>query len=182
MRLHDLKAPKGANRARKRVGRGESSGWGKFSGRGSGGTGQRSGRGKPSAGFEGGQTPMYRRMPKRGFTNIFAKRWAVVNLDLLKKHFAAGGEVSLESLRAAGLAAKRDEGVRVLGRGEIDFALNIKADHVSAAAKAKIEAAGGKVDLVPERAKWARKSSEGKGKAQSKSKSDETSGAPGATS
>ena len=76
MRLHNLKAPKGGNKRRKRVGRGESSGLGKTSGSGLGGQGTRSGTGKPAPGFEGGQTPMYRRMPKRGFVNIFAKKWA----------------------------------------------------------------------------------------------------------
>lgn len=148
MRLHDLSAPKGANKKRKRVGRGESSGWGKFSGRGSGGTGQRSGRGKPAPGFEGGQTPMYRRMPKRGFTNIFAKPWAVVNLDLLASYFGAGATVNMETLRKAGLAAKKDAGVRVLGRGEIGHALTVEAHHFSASAKKKIEAAGGKAIVV----------------------------------
>jgi len=154
MRLHELKSPKGANKKHKRVGRGESSGWGKFSGRGSGGQGSRSGRGKPRLGFEGGQTPMYRRMPKRGFVNIFAKSWAVVNLDLLAKHFGAGAEVNLETLRHKGLAAKKDDGVRVLGRGEIEHALNIEAHHFSKTAREKIEKAGGTATVVgaPEKA------------------------------
>ena len=148
MRLHDLRAPEGANRNRKRVGRGESSGYGKFSGRGSGGTGQRSGRGKPARGFEGGQTPMFRRMPKRGFVNIFAKRWAVLNVDTLARYFGAGATVDLDALRAAGLASKNHDGFRVLGRGELSVALQVQAHHFSASAKQKIEAAGGKATEV----------------------------------
>ena len=148
MRLHDVKAPKGANKNTKRVGRGESSGWGKFAGRGMGGQGTRSGTGKPGPAFEGGQTPMYRRMPKRGFINIFAKNWAEVNIELLVRHFGAGDEVSLEALRQKGLAAKKSDGFRVLGRGELDFALTIEADHFTAGAKTKIEAAGGKAIVI----------------------------------
>lgn len=152
MRLHDLSAPKGANKRRKRVGRGEASGHGKFSGRGSGGTGQRSGRGKPGLGFEGGQTPMYRRLPKRGFTNIFAKKWAVVNLDTLAKRFGAGATVDFDALRHAGLVAKGDDGVRVLGRGDLPHALTVRAQHFSDTAKQKIEAAGGQAVVVETRA------------------------------
>ncbi len=144
MQLHDLRAPKGANRKRKRVGRGEASGWGKTAGRGQGGQGQRSGKGKPGLGFEGGQMPMYRRMPKRGFVNIFRKSWAEVNVDTLAKHFAAGAKVDLEVLRKAGLAKKKSAGVRILGRGEISHALTIEADHFTAKAREKITAAGGK--------------------------------------
>ncbi len=143
MQLHDLKAPKGANRKRKRIGRGESSGWGKTSGRGQGGQGQRSGKGKPGLGFEGGQMPMYRRMPKRGFVNIFRKSWAEINIDTLAKRFADGAKVDLEVLRQAGLAKKKSDGVRVLGRGEISHALTIEANHFTATAREKIESAGG---------------------------------------
>src|SRR5690348_13702572 len=155
MRLHDLKAPKGANKKRKRVGRGEASGHGKFSSRGSGGTGQRSGRGKPGLGFEGGQVPMYRRLPKRGFTNIFAKKWAVVNLDVLAKTFAKGATVDFEALRQSGLAAKTDDGVRVLGRGDLSHALTVHAHHFSESAKQKIEAAGGRAVVVAAQAEKA---------------------------
>jgi len=144
MLLSNLHAPRGANRKRKRVARGESSGHGKTAGRGGKGQTARTGKGKPRRGFEGGQMPMYRRMPKRGFTNIFAKTWAVVNLDTLAQHFGAGLEVDLKALHAAGLAAKTVDGFRVLGRGELAHALTIKADHFSASAKQKIEAAGGK--------------------------------------
>jgi large subunit ribosomal protein L15 len=144
MRLSDLHAPDGANRKRKRVARGESSGHGKTAGRGGKGQTARTGKGKPRRGFEGGQMPMFRRMPKRGFTNIFAKSWAVVNLDTLAQHFGSGSQIDLEALHAAGLAAKTVDGFRVLGRGELQYALTIKADHFSASAKQKIEAAGGK--------------------------------------
>ena len=116
MQLHELKAPKGANKNRRRVGRGESSGWGKTAGRGHKGQGARTGKGKTFAGFEGGQMPMYRRMPKRGFTNIFAKNWAEVNVDMLQRFFKADDVVSLETLRGVGLAAKKHDGVRILGR------------------------------------------------------------------
>src|SRR5687767_6190226 len=142
MRLHDIKVPRGATQVRKRVGRGESSGMGKTSGKGGKGQTARTGKGKPRRGFEGGQTPMYRRMPKRGFTNIFAKKWAEVNVDTLAKYFQAKAEVTLAALQAAGLAPRYADGMRVLGRGEIKHALSITADHFSASAKEKIEASG----------------------------------------
>ena len=145
MQLHDLHAPKGANKNRRRVGRGESSGWGKTAGRGHKGQGARTGKGKTFAGFEGGQMPMYRRMPKRGFTNIFAKNWAEVNVDMLQRFFKADDVVSLESLRGVGLAAKKHDGVRILGRGELNIALKVEVAHVTAGAKKKIEEAGGSV-------------------------------------
>ena len=148
MQLHNLRAPAGANRKRKRVGRGESSGWGKTAGRGHKGQGARSGKGKPGPGFEGGQNPMYRRMPKRGFTNIFAKNWAEVNLDMLTKFFGADDVINLESLRAVGLAKNRDAGVRILGRGDLTVALKVEVSHVTAGAKKKIEAAGGSITIV----------------------------------
>lgn len=144
MRLHDLKAPVGSSRGRKRVGRGESSGWGKTSGRGGKGQTARTGKGKPRRGFEGGQMPMHRRMPKRGFTNIFAKRWAEINLDVLAKYFpTAGSRVDFAAMRAAGLAGNNCAGFRVLGRGEIGHALHVTADHFSTSAREKILAAGG---------------------------------------
>ena len=148
MQLNDLSAPKGANKNRKRVGRGESSGWGKTSGRGMNGQGSRSGTGKPGPGFEGGQTPMYRRMPKRGFTNALAKSYAEVNLDILCRFFESGAEVNMEALRAVGLAKNTSDGIRILGRGEIGYPLAITANHFTASAKKKIEAAGGQAVLV----------------------------------
>ena len=150
MRLNDLKAPIGANKKRKRVGRGESSGHGKTAGRGGKGQSARTGKGKPRRGFEGGQMPMYRRMPKRGFVNTFATPVVAVNVDTLADRFQAGQTVDLAALRNLGLATTRDHGVRVLGRGDIKHAITVKADHFSASAKQKIEAAGGQaLDLAP---------------------------------
>jgi large subunit ribosomal protein L15 len=145
MQLHDLKAPEGANKKRKRVGRGESSGHGKTAGRGGKGQTARTGKGKPGHGFEGGQMPMYRRMPKRGFNNIFAKPTVEVNIDVLAAHFAAGAVVDLAALREAGLATRKIVVFRVLGRGDLPHALTVKADHITAGAKEKIQKAGGTV-------------------------------------
>lgn len=156
MQLNQIKAPVGANKKRKRVGRGESSGHGKTSSRGGKGQSARTGKGKVGLGFEGGQTPMYRRMPKRGFTNIFAVRWAEINVDMLADHFKAGATVNLDALKAAGLASTRDEGLRVLARGELKHALKITANHFSASAKQKIEAAGGSCAVIEKRPTWTR--------------------------
>ncbi len=156
MYLHTLKAPVGANKKRKRVGRGESSGHGKTAGRGGKGQTARTGKGKPGRGFEGGQMPMFRRMPKRGFANIFAKKWAVVNLDMLAKHFKSGSSVDLGALVGVGLGSKNMDGVRVLGRGEISYPLTVTANHFSATAKQKIEAAGGKTVEIAEKPVWTR--------------------------
>ncbi len=157
MRLCSLKAPAGANKKRKRVGRGESSGHGKTAGRGGKGQTARTGKGKPGHGFEGGQMPMYRRMPKRGFVAPFAPNWVEVNLDVLESHFAAVASVDFAALVAAGLASKNADGFRVLGRGELSRALNVTADHFSASAKQKIEAAGGTANEIVPRAKYVRK-------------------------
>lgn len=143
--LHDLRCPYGANKKHKRVGRGESSGHGKTAGRGGKGQTARTGKGKPGAGFEGGQMPMYRRMPKRGFTNKFRRRAAEVNVGLLEAHFAAGAEVTLEAVQQAGLASGRAVMLRILGEGSLGHALHVAADHVTAGAREKIQAAGGKV-------------------------------------
>lgn len=143
MQHHDLGAPLGANRRRKRVGRGESSGHGKTAGRGGKGQTARTGTGKPALGFEGGQMPMYRRMPKRGFTNIFAIKTAEINLDLIGVHFSADEVVSLQSLQAKRLASRGHKRLRVLARGEVGSKLRIEAHHITAAARAKVEAAGG---------------------------------------
>lgn len=143
MQLHDLKAPKGANKRHKRVGRGESSGHGKTAGRGGKGQTARTGKGKPGLGFEGGQMPMYRRMPKRGFKNIFRVKSAEINLDVLSERFKAGDVVTLETLREVGLASRTDLKLRILGRGELKHALKVTADHFTASAKEKIEKAGG---------------------------------------
>lgn len=148
MGLHDLHAPRGATHKRTRVGRGESSGHGKTSGRGGKGQTARTGKGKPGRGFEGGQMPMYRRMPKRGFTNVFAKEWAVVNVDSLGKVFAAGAIVDTAALIQVGLATRRVAGLRILGRGELALALEVRAHHFSESARSKIEGSGGKAVVL----------------------------------
>jgi large subunit ribosomal protein L15 len=150
MQLHNMTAPTGANKKRKRVGRGESSGHGKTAGRGGKGQTARTGKGKPGRGFEGGQMPMYRRMPKRGFAVPFPKDWVEVNVDVLAAHFVSGAEVNFASLVGAGLASKNADGFRVIGRGDLTNALKVTANHFSASAKQKIEAAGGSaVEIVP---------------------------------
>lgn len=147
MRLHDLKPNPGAKHRRKRLGIGESSGKGKTSGKGHKGQKARSG-GSIRPGFEGGQMPIYRRLPKRGFTNAaFKTIFGVVNLDSLEKHFSAGDTVSEDSLRKVGLINGRFDGVKVLGRGTITKSLTIQVDEVSASAREKIEKAGGAIAL-----------------------------------
>ncbi len=146
MRLHDLKPNEGAKRRRKRLGRGESSGTGKTAGRGHKGQKSRSGGGV-RIGFEGGQMPIYRRLPKRGFNNAqFKTVYAVVNVGLLEERFEAGATIDEAALREAGIVKGRYDGLKVLGDGEISKALTVNADRVSASAKAKIEAAGGAVN------------------------------------
>ncbi len=144
MKLDDLRPARGTRRARKRVGRGPGSGNGKTSGRGHKGQGARSGGGvRP--GFEGGQMPLTRRVPKRGFRNPFRTRYVPVNLDGLDL-FDAGQEVSPESLREKGLA--RRGLVKILGRGELSKPLTVKAHGFSRSARQKIEAAGGRVEVL----------------------------------
>lgn len=145
MRLHTLKPNPGAKHRRKRLGIGESSGKGKTSGKGHKGQKARSG-GSLRPGFEGGQMPLYRRLPKRGFNNAaFRNTYGVVNLDALEKHFSANDLVSVESLRKSGLIKGRFDGVKILGRGELTKSLTIQANEVSASAREKIEKAGGKI-------------------------------------
>ncbi len=147
MELKDLHPAEGSRRSRKRVGRGIGSGRGKTSGRGMNGQKSRAGGGK-GAGFEGGQTPLARRLPKLpGFTNINRVEYVPVNVSRLEEKFEAGAVVDGASLKAAGIIKHADDLVKVLGDGEITKALTIKVDKVSASAKAKIEAAGGKVEL-----------------------------------
>ncbi|MCY4489470.1 MAG: 50S ribosomal protein L15 [Deltaproteobacteria bacterium] len=144
MDLSELHPAKGTRHAKKRVGRGQGSGTGKTSGRGHKGQGSRSGGGvKP--GFEGGQMPLIRRVPKRGFHNLFRTEYTPVNLDGLGG-FEAGAEVSRETLREKGLL-KRGL-VKILGRGEIDRPLTVKVHGVSQSARQKIEAAGGSVEVL----------------------------------
>lgn len=144
--LSNLSPPKGATRPRKRVGRGPGSGLGKTAGRGQKGQKSRSGGSVPP-GFEGGQMPLSRRLPKRGFRNKFRTRVAIVNLDKLTS-FEAGATVDEASLKEAGLVGGRYDVIKVLGEGDLDRALTVKVHRVSAGAKQKIEQAGGKVEVV----------------------------------
>ncbi|CAJ1226522.1 50S ribosomal protein L15 [Lactiplantibacillus xiangfangensis] len=143
MKLHELTPSEGSRFSRRRIGRGDSSGQGKTSGRGQ--KGQKA-RGKVRVGFEGGQMPLYRRIPKRGFTNINRKEYAVVNLDSLNR-FDDGAEVTPESLKEAGLV-KKSSAVKVLGNGKLNKKLTVKASKFSATAVAAIEAAGGKTEVI----------------------------------
>lgn len=144
MILNDLRPPKGATKNKKRVGRGESSGWGKTSGRGHKGQKARAG-GYHKVGFEGGQMPLARRLPKRGFHNPFRKEYAIVNLSDLEKLDSSVTEVDIQVLIEKGVVKKELAGLKVLGNGELTKALTITAKKFSEAAKAKIEKAGGKV-------------------------------------
>ncbi|MDH7486678.1 MAG: 50S ribosomal protein L15 [Anaerolineae bacterium] len=148
MKLHDLRPAQGAKKKRKRVGRGIAAGQGKTAGRGTKGQNARSGGGvRPY--FEGGQLPFVRRFPhQRGFVNIWRVEHAAVNLYRLKG-FQAGSEVSPETLAAAGILKSPEQAVAILGQGEIDRPLTVKAHRVSASARAKIEAAGGSVEILP---------------------------------
>lgn len=145
MRLNDLAPEPGARKSRKRIGRGVGSGWGKTAGRGSKGQNSRSGGGvRP--GYEGGQMPIHRRLPKRGFTNIFKKTYAVINIRDLAK-MESGSIVDEAVLVRAGLIKGRRDGVKLLGQGEIDIPLTVKIDLVSQSARQKIESAGGTVEV-----------------------------------
>ncbi len=146
MKLHDLRPDPGSRKKRKRVGRGTGSGHGKTAGRGTKGQGARSGGGKGPY-FEGGQLPLVRRLPfKRGFTNINKVYFKTVNVDQLVERFAPGAEVDPVSLALVGLIKKPTDPVVILGRGEIEYALTVKANRFSKTAKTKIEAAGGSVE------------------------------------
>ncbi|MDL4841403.1 50S ribosomal protein L15 [Aquibacillus rhizosphaerae] len=145
MKLHELK-PSQARKERNRVGRGMSSGNGKTSGRGHKGQNSRSGGGvRP--GFEGGQMPLFQRLPKRGFTNIHRKEFAIVNLDALNK-FEEGTEITPELLLETGVVSKVKAGIKVLGNGSIEKKLTVKAHKFSASAKEAIEAAGGQTEVI----------------------------------
>ena len=146
MEIQDLQPAEGSRHSRTRVGRGSGSGHGKTAGRGMNGQKSRAGGGKGN-GFEGGQTPLARRLPKLpGFTNINRVEYLPVNVARLEEKFEAGAVVDGASLKAAGIIKHEDALVKVLGDGEITKALTVKVDKVSASAKAKIEAAGGKVE------------------------------------
>jgi large subunit ribosomal protein L15 len=145
--LSQLKAPVGSSRKRKRVGRGQGSGWGKTAGRG--GKGQKARTGNMRfEGFEGGQMPLQRRMPKFGFVNPFRREMAEINLGDIEAHFQAGASVDADALEQKGLLKARRDGLKVLGNGALTKALNVKADRFSASAKAAIEKAGGKVEII----------------------------------
>ena len=143
--LSNIRRPKRANEKKKRVGRGMGSGMGKTSTRGHKGQGSRSGS-RTMRGFEGGQMPLHRRLPKRGFTNIFRIDYAVVNLSSLAE--LGQKEVTPESLREAGLVKSRNARVKVLGDGELKGAINVRAHKFSKSAQEKITAAGGKTEVI----------------------------------
>ena len=145
MKLHELKPAIGSTTAPKRLGRGVGSGLGKTSGKGHKGAKARSGGGK-RPGFEGGQMPLTRRLPKRGFTNIYRKEYATVNVSALEC-FEDGATVTAEALKDAGLIKKTLDGVKILGGGELTKKLTVSVDKVTESAKEKIEAAGGKVEM-----------------------------------
>lgn len=146
MKLFELAPSEGSVKDRKRVGRGHGSGSGKTSGRGHKGQKARSGGGV-RIGFEGGQMPIYRRLPKRGFTNIFAKEYAEVKISDLNK-FEADAVVDAAALKEAGIIKKACDGIKVLGNGELNVKLTVKAHKFTETAKQKIEAAGGKVEVM----------------------------------
>ena len=147
MSLDKLKPADRSKFKKKRVGRGPGSGLGKTSGRGHKGAQSRSGYGF-KRGFEGGQMPLHRRVPKRGFTNIFRTEYDVVNLDQLESRFDAGASVTPETLRAAGLVSSKTSLVKVLARGEVTKALNVQAHKFSGKAAEKLAAAGGKAEAI----------------------------------
>ncbi|MDI3508209.1 MAG: large subunit ribosomal protein [Clostridiales bacterium] len=146
MKLHELKAVEGARKSPKRVGRGTGSGLGTTSGRGNKGQNARSGGGvRP--GFEGGQMPLTRRLPKVGFTNIFAKEYAEVNVDALER-FDNGAEITPEVLKQEGVIKNIKDGVKILGDGQLTKSLTVKAHKFSKTAQQKIESAGGKAEVI----------------------------------
>ena len=146
MKLHELSPPSGSRKSKRRLGRGVGSGRGKTAGRGTKGYNSRSGGGvRP--GYEGGQMPLQRRLPKRGFTNIFRKKIAVLNIRDLSD-FESGSVVDKAALVSAGLVKGRQDGIKLLGHGEVSIALNVKLNQVSKKAREKIEAAGGSVEVI----------------------------------
>ncbi|MBU8908598.1 50S ribosomal protein L15 [Desertibacillus haloalkaliphilus] len=146
MKLHELKPAEGSRKERNRVGRGPASGNGKTSGRGHKGQKARSGGGvRP--GFEGGQNPIYRRLPKRGFTNPTRKEFAIVNVEKLNS-FDANTEVTPELLLETGIVSSAKDGIKILGNGKLEKSLTVKANKFSASAVEAIEAAGGKTEVI----------------------------------
>jgi large subunit ribosomal protein L15 len=146
MKLNELSPAKGSRKAPNRLGRGVGSGSGKTAGRGTKGYNSRSGGGvRP--GYEGGQMPLHRRLPKRGFANMFRKNIAVINIRDLKR-FDKGSVVDETALVPAGLVSGKRDGIKLLAHGEIDYALDIKLSKISQSAREKVEAAGGKVEVI----------------------------------
>ena len=146
MKLNELSPAPGSVREHYRKGRGHASGNGKQAGRGHKGQNARTGGGvRP--GFEGGQMPLYRRLPKRGFTNIFAKQYVTINVEVLER-FENGTEITAEVLKEAGVISKVLDGVKFLGRGELTKKLDVKVANYTASAKEKIEKAGGKAEVI----------------------------------
>ena len=146
MKLHEMKYTEGARRNYKRIGRGQGSGHGKTAGKGNKGQNARSGGGV-ALGFEGGQTPIWRRLPKRGFTNFTRKEYSIVNVELLNR-FEEGTEVTPELLKQAGLVRKELDGIKILGVGELQKKLTVKANKFSKSAVEAIEKAGGKAEVI----------------------------------
>ena len=147
MKLYELQPAAGSVKDVKRIGRGHGSGSGKTAGKGHKGQKARSG-GSIRPGFEGGQMPLQRRMPKRGFNNIFATVYATVNVSALEERFEAGAVVDADSLKACGLIKDAKDGIKVLGNGELTKSLTVKAAKFTAAAQEKIEKAGGKAEVI----------------------------------
>ena len=146
MKLHELKPAEGSRKGRKRLGRGIGSGQGKTAGKGTKGQNSRSGGGV-RLGFEGGQTPLFRRLPKRGFTNFTRKEYAIVNLDALNR-FEEGTEVTPELLIETGVVSNERAGIKILAKGNVEKKLTVKAHKFSSAAKEAIEAAGGVTEVI----------------------------------
>lgn len=147
MKLHELSPVEGSKKAAKRIGRGHGSGQGKTAGKGHKGQKARAGKGM-RLGFEGGQMPLQRRIPKRGFNNIFAKKVVSVNLGTLNSKFEDGAVVDVNALTEAGIVKNSFDAVKILGSGKLEKKLTVKVDAFSESAKAKIEAAGGKAEVI----------------------------------
>ncbi len=147
MKLHELSPVAGSKKDAKRIGRGHGSGWGKTAGKGHKGQKARAGHGM-RPGFEGGQMPLQRRIPKRGFNNIFAKDIVAVNVGTLEKKFENGATVDVEALVKAGIIKNSFDGVKILSNGTLTKSLTVKATAFSESAKEKIEAVGGKAEVV----------------------------------
>lgn len=147
MKLHELSPAPGSVKERKRIGRGAASGQGKTAGKGHKGQKARSGS-NAHIGFEGGQMPLQRRIPKRGFNNIFATEMAIANVATLDKYFDDGATVTVDALIEKGIIKKTLDGVKILGQGELTKKLTVQANAFSDSAKSKIEAAGGKAEVI----------------------------------